>query len=174
MKAPNRLLPAACGAVAGVLLSGCTLIEHWMDGGATDPRASQPSAAAAPPAPEVGAPVPNDAPKDAVVAKEGGCALVFTEEDATRAFTVIGGLAADCVYDGVRVEAASMEVRWKPSEDSDDFFSARIAPKGCGEGAAVGELDVAIPDQTRARCPVAAEALEVALRANLLPAGSYR
>lgn len=172
MPVSPRLLPAASAALAGVLLPGCTLIEHWLDGGATDPRVHEPSVAAPPQ--EDAPPVPNDAPRDAVVAKEGGCALVFTEEDATQAFTVIGGLAADCVYDGVRVEAASMEVRWKPSEDSDDFFSARIAPKGCGEGVVVGELDVAVPDETRARCPVATEALEVALRANLLPAGSYR
>lgn len=167
------VLPRLCGVsrlavlvlLGGSLLGGCSLIERW----------------SAPPEPVGSAtaeeePVPVEAVEAAVVPEQAevdeGCALVFTEADANAAFAVIGRLATDCEYDGVKVQKDVMSVRWKP--DPDSSLTAEIQPVACGEGDAIGDLLLVVPPATRARCPQAVESLEIAMRANLLPAGSYR
>lgn len=157
-----------CWILAATLatLPGCTLVEHWLDGGATLPApAGEPVVDA-----NGGAEAPgNGGP----TAAEERCPLVFTEADANQAFAVIGGLDSDCHYDGVNVAMATMTVKWKPSRDAEETFTATLHPKDCGEGTVVGGLRVAIPDETRSRCPRSITSLEAALSGKMLPAGSY-
>jgi len=105
---------------------------------------------------------------------KGGCSEVFTGEDATAIYGVLGSqpLDATCKFGGVKVSGSSASISYKVPDGS--LVTAELKPLVCVpqpiDGATVqAPYHLVVSEQAAALCPVASAGLIAAVKGALLP-----